>query len=97
MANGPDPNGTPEKALDPGLIEFEEAIRSRIGGLPEEMIAWILCSPFAQARIHAAVRRYKLLGDAEDIASEASLTLLQALRRPSSPLLKWDGRRGSGF
>jgi DNA-directed RNA polymerase specialized sigma24 family protein len=89
--------GAAAKALDPGLLEFEEGIRSRLGGPPEELIAWILCSPFAKARIRLAAHRYELLGDAEDVASEAILALLRTLGRPSSPVLRWDGRGGSGF
>jgi hypothetical protein len=97
MAKGPVPDDTPEKALDPGLLEFEEGILDRLDGPQEEMNEWLLWSPFSQARIDAAARRYRQFGDVQDIASDARLALLRSLERPSSPLLRWDRRRGSGF
>src|SRR5262249_44528554 len=90
-------NGKRSKVLDPGLIEFEEGILSRLHGPRDEMNEWIVWSPFSQVRIHAPARRYKRLGDVQDIASDAILALLRSLDQPSSPLLRWDRRRGSGF
>lgn len=50
-----------------------------------------------QARIHAAARRFRWVDDVQDIAHEAIIALSESLDRPSSPLLRWDGRTGSGF